>query len=277
MQFSANMNIAQPLLDLIKIEMTGYIASTDFTTTISQISKKVFALNFTYAISLAPRPLLITFTTISAIKDEKGYQLNPLYTKLSVDLPSIHTATQNELDVSRTLTNWALIVIYFMVFCFPILSYTGDLGIFWGLVDSAQVMNYLLFVNFSLPFNVKQFYEAMSIANVHFFPNIIWDIITSSNINIDLSDQAAPSNFAAHGVQYVSFLYNGGRILSIFAIFFILYGVVLLLGKISFQSEQIKDFFNKAKGWMVFASIRLFLVGFLQVIFKTFLSFHIYF
>ena len=264
MQFSTNMDITQSMKDLMKIEMTGY--KNGFDIEIFQLSKKLYALNFTYSASFSPRPLIITFSSLSQIKDLNGYELNPIYKKLSIDLPSIYTLTQEEIDVSRSLTNWALYVIYFMIISFPILSLTGDLGIFWGLVDSAQIMNYLLYVNFSLPFNVKQFYEAMSIANLQFFPNIIWDILMSSGINIDLSDQAAPSNFAAHGVQYVSFLYNGGRILSIFLIFFILYGTVLLLGKINFESETLREFFQEAGGWMVFASIRLFLVGFLQVI-----------
>jgi len=270
-QFSTDMTITS-LSSYMSIEMKGYSVDVDYTYVVLEESDKLYVLNFTYLTSLPLRPLKVTFTDATKIVDTEGYQLKSSSLVLSTDLPSITSASADEKEVSQTLTDWALYVIYFMIASFPVLSFTGDLGIFWGLVDSAQVMNYLLYVNFSLPFNVKQFYQAMSIANLNFLPNIIWDILEAVGTPIDLSDQSASDIFVERGVLYVNFLYNGGRILSIYIILAALYGIVTLISNIDFESEQKREFFQKVRGWMIFAQIRMFLVGYLQLVFAVVLQ-----
>ena len=120
---------------------------------------------------------------------------------------------------------------------------TGNLAMFWGLLDIMQIVSLMIYINAPYPFHVEIFFDKMTIAQLDFLPNWIDDLTVAlleslgQIVEFEIVDQTAPYRFDLKG-KTSSFLENGGSMLSFQLMLVMISAVVSILRKLLANSSQ---------------------------------------
>lgn len=121
-----------------------------------------------------------------------------------------------------------------------IISFLGgaSLGLLWGLLESIQMVNYLVYMSVAFPDNLRHFLKFLDFANFEFVPNF-FDKYASDDF-----DQP-PTAFTKENTG-TDTLINIGNMVTIWAITALVFAVILvfhrLFPKVSFIKKQFENF-----------------------------------
>lgn len=111
----------------------------------------------------------------------------------------------------------------------------GLFGVIWKLVDSAQLMSYMIFINIDFPLNFGDFLNKLYYFNLNsLIPNPLESIFNydfnSESKQSNIEDQVPPLKFEINK-KSSSFLYNAFTIILIYIGFWLVFGLCFWVNK----------------------------------------------
>jgi cysteine-rich repeat protein len=181
----------------------------------------------------------LKFDSVSKITDATGLALET--SSVEADLGDAYTDTTQEALNAVAFTAAA--------FCGSVAASSaglgsamggsgGSLGSVWGLVESLQIINYMVYLSIDMPSSLRSFLRLLSFANMNFLPNIFEQLIPIKDTFDD-----PPSSFKGEEVS-TNFLLNTGNVVTLWLIigsFFLIAIIVRLIFK---KSDKARSFFN---------------------------------